>query len=150
MRLSEISWAPGITVQRDGDFQTLGFISDVCQNLLVFVEDARFLGSLDQHRTVSAVLTTSELAGCIPAGLAVATSAEPRAAFARLHNELARRGFYWEDFPTVIDPTATVHPTAWVAERNVRIGAATDVQPNATVLERCVIGEGVVVGAGAV
>jgi UDP-3-O-[3-hydroxymyristoyl] glucosamine N-acyltransferase len=82
--------------------------------------------------------------------MGVAVSPEPRAAFARLHNDLALRGFYWEDFPTVIDPTARIHPTAWIAERNVRIGAATDIQPNVTVLERCVIGEGVAVGAGAV
>jgi UDP-3-O-[3-hydroxymyristoyl] glucosamine N-acyltransferase len=150
MRLSEIRGVPGIAVQRDGDFQTLGFVSNACQNLLVFLEDARFLGSLRQNRAVSAVLTTGELAGCVAPGLAVAVSPEPRADFARLHNELARRGFYWEDFPTVIDPSAHVHPTAWIAERNVRIGAATEIQPNATVLERCVIGEGVVVGAGAV
>jgi len=95
-------------------------------------------------------VTTGELAGTVPPDLALAVSPEPRAAFARVHNELALRGFYWEDFPTAIDPTARVHPTAWIAERNVRIGAASDIQPNATVLERCVVGEGVVVGAGAV
>jgi len=150
MRLSEISGVAGIAVQRDGDFQTLGFVSDSYRNLLVFLEDSRFLGALRQNPAVSAVVTTGELAGTVPPDLALAVSPEPRAAFARVHNELALRGFYWEDFPTAIDPTAKVHPTAWIAERNVRIGAATDIQPNATVLERCVVGEGVVVGAGAV
>jgi UDP-3-O-[3-hydroxymyristoyl] glucosamine N-acyltransferase len=150
MRLSEIGEVAGIAVRRDGDFQTLGFVSDRQQNLLVFLEDARFLRALRQNPTVSAVLTTGELACSVPGDMGVAVSPEPRAAFARLHNDLALRGFYWEDFPTVIDPTARIHPTAWIAERNVRIGAATDIQPNVTVLERCVIGEGVAVGAGAV
>jgi UDP-3-O-[3-hydroxymyristoyl] glucosamine N-acyltransferase len=50
----------------------------------------------------------------------------------------------------VIDPSAKVHPSAWIAERNVRIGAASEIGPHATILDRCVIRENVVVGAGAV
>src|SRR5262249_35069226 len=73
-----------------------------------------------------------------------------RIVFANLHNELALRGFYWDDFPTIIDSSAKVHPRAWIAERNVRIGAAAEIAPNATVMERCVIGESVVIGAGAI
>ncbi len=95
-------------------------------------------------------MTTAELAEAVPRGVAVATCDQPRTVFANLHNELALRGFYWDDFPTFVDPSAKVHPTSWIAERNVRIGAASQIAPNATVLERCLIGEDVVVGAGAV
>jgi UDP-3-O-[3-hydroxymyristoyl] glucosamine N-acyltransferase len=150
MYLSEIDKVAGIVVQRDGQFQTLGFISDSQENRLVFLENSQFLGALRRNCSIRAVLTSSELASSVPSGLALATCPEPRIAFANLHNELASRGFYWEDFPTVIDPAAKVHPAAQIAERNVRIGAATIIEPNATILERCTIGEGVTVGAGAV
>jgi UDP-3-O-[3-hydroxymyristoyl] glucosamine N-acyltransferase len=82
--------------------------------------------------------------------LAVSTCPQPRIAFAQLHNALALSGFYWSDFPTVIHPAAKVHPAAWVAERNVRIGPGSVVEPHATVLERCIVGEDVVVGGGAI
>src|SRR5437870_6545246 len=121
MHLSEIAEFAGITVQLDGDFQTLGFISDPHQDMLVFLENSQFLGGLRRNQSIRAVLTTAELASFVPPGLALAICPEPRIAFANLHNELAFRGFYWEDFPTVIDPAAKVHPAAWIAERNVRI-----------------------------
>jgi UDP-3-O-[3-hydroxymyristoyl] glucosamine N-acyltransferase len=80
----------------------------------------------------------------------VATTIQPRLVFAQIHNRLAEMGFYWTDFETVIDSGARVHPSAFVAERNVRIGAGTVVMPHATILERCVIGAEAMVGAGAV
>ena len=150
MRLSEMENAAGITVQRDGDFQTLGFLCDTYAHQLVFLENRAFVGALQRNRSVSAVLTTAELTDAVPPGVAVAICDQPRTVFANLHNELALRGFYWDDFPTVIDPSAKVHTTAWIDERNVQIGAASEIAPNATVLERCIIGENVVVGAGAV
>ena len=150
MRLSEIENTAGIAVRRDGDFQTLGFLCDTYPSQLVFLESRAFLRGLQRNRSVSAVLTTAELADAVPDGVAVAICDLPRTVFVNLHNELALRGFYWDDFATVIDPSAKVHPTAWIAERNVRIGAASEIAPNVTVLERCIIGEHVVVGAGVV
>src|SRR5712671_7962012 len=134
MRLSEIENTAGIAVRRDGDFQTLGFVCDNYPHQLVFLESRTFLRGLQRNHSVSAVLTTPELADAVPHGVAVAVCDRPRTVFANLHNELALRGFYWDDFPTVIDPSAKVHPTAWIAARNVRIGAASEIAPNATVL----------------
>lgn len=150
MLLSEINKAAGIVVKRDGEFRTLGFLSDQRPGALVFIESVQFVASLRRNQSASAVLTTARLADVVPAALAMGICSEPRTAFAKLHNELAFGSFYWEDFPTAIDPSAKVHPRAWIAERNVRIGAGSVIEPNATVLERCVLGEGVVVGAGAV
>jgi UDP-3-O-[3-hydroxymyristoyl] glucosamine N-acyltransferase len=150
MRLSEMEYAAGMSVRRDGEFQTLGFLWDTHPHQLVFLDNRVFLRALQRNHSVSAVLTTDEFADMVPRGVAVAVCDQPRTVFANLHNELALRGFYWDDFPTVIDTSAKVHSTAWIAKRNVRIGAATEIAPNGTVLERCVIGENVVVGAGAV
>jgi UDP-3-O-[3-hydroxymyristoyl] glucosamine N-acyltransferase len=150
MRLSELENAAGMVVRRDGDFQNLGFLCDTYPHQLVFLENRAFLRALHRNRSVSAVLTTAALKDAVQPEVAVAVCEQPRIVFAKLHNELALSGFYWDDFPTVIDPSAKVHPTAWIAERNVRIGAGSEIAPNATVLERCLIGESVVVGAGAV
>jgi UDP-3-O-[3-hydroxymyristoyl] glucosamine N-acyltransferase len=150
MRLSNINQSAGIVVQRDGEFRTLGFLTDQRPDALVFLEDVQFLQALRRNQSASAVLTTARLADAVPSALAVGICSEPRTTFAKLHNELALGRFYWQDFPTAIDPSANVHPRAWIAGRNVRIGAGSVIEPNVTVLERCVLGEGVVVGAGAV
>jgi UDP-3-O-[3-hydroxymyristoyl] glucosamine N-acyltransferase len=86
----------------------------------------------------------------VPEGIGVATCVQPRVVFAQIHNRLVECGFYWTNFETIIHPGARVHPSAFVADRNVRIGAGTEVMPHATILERCVLGEEVMVGAGAV
>src|SRR5438105_5281093 len=131
MRLSELENAAGMAVRRDGDFQSLGFLGDTYPHQLVFLENRAFVRALQRNRSVSAVLTTAELVDAVPGGVAVAICDQPRIVFANLHNKLALRGFYWDDFPTAIDPSAKVHPTAWVAERNVRIGGESEIAPNA-------------------
>jgi UDP-3-O-[3-hydroxymyristoyl] glucosamine N-acyltransferase len=150
MELSAVAEWAAIEVLRDGGFGNLGFIWQRQERMLVFLESARFLGGLLRHPNICAVLTTPELAASLPQHLAAGTCEQPRLAFAMVHNELARRGFYWEDFETTIDPAAHVHPTAWVAARNVRIGPGTVVEPHATILERCLVGAQVVVGANCV
>src|SRR5262249_17713458 len=112
MLLSEIEELAGVAVKRDGEVQSLGFVYDRREGLLVFLETSRFLRALRRNKSVRAVLTTDQLAASVAPGVAVATCPEPRAAFAKLHNQLACRGFYWADFPTVIDSAAEVHPTA--------------------------------------
>ncbi len=118
--------------------------------MLSFLENEKFLPGFLKNDSVSAVLSTPELASKIPETIALGVCESPRVAFAALHNRLALSAFYWDDFPTSIDPQAKVHPRAWIAERNVSIGPHTTVGPNATVLERCVIEANVVIGAGAV
>lgn len=154
MRLSEIPDRLDVGVTRDGDFASLGFVTYETDGLLVFVESAAYVPALAANERITAVLTTPELAVAVAdtvPGAAVATAASPRAAFYGFHNFLATEtAFYWQDFPTEIDPTARVHPRAFVAERNVRIGPGCVVEPNATILERVLLAEGVVVRAGCV
>jgi UDP-3-O-[3-hydroxymyristoyl] glucosamine N-acyltransferase len=150
MRLGDICETRGVELRRDGEFDNLGFLETGLDGMLVFLEAKRFARALTANLGVVAVLTTPDLAETVPGNLALAVSAEPRLAFARIHNHLAERGFYWEEFATSIDPLANVHSTAWVAPKNVRIRRGTVVGPQAAVLERCVVGEDVVVGAGAI
>src|SRR6266404_6576591 len=150
MRLTEVARSADITVLRDGDFRNLGFLDDRHESQFVFLESQQFLAALLRRENIRAVLTTPELAQQIPGHLAVATSGQPRLTFAAIHNQLAQAGFYWDEFATVVDPGADVHPTAWIAPKNVRVGKGSVVGPHATILERCMAGEDVIIGAGVV
>ena len=135
---------------RDGEFESIGLVSHETEGLLVFIEDERYLPELVASANIRCVLSTPDLAAKIPASLGLLTAGTPRAAFYRLHEHLATTDFYGPSFPTVIAKSARVHPRAYVAERNVRIGPGCIVEPNATILERAVLEEGVIVRAGAV
>jgi UDP-3-O-[3-hydroxymyristoyl] glucosamine N-acyltransferase len=150
MRLSHVCDPSGLTLQRDGEFHNLGFLCHRYESMMVFLEERRFAAPLRRNESVCAVLTTPELAETIPSHIALATAGNPRAAFAEIHNRLMQGGFYWEDFTTEIDPRAEVHSAAWVAKKNVRIGANSIIGPQAAILERCSIGEQATIGAGVV
>jgi UDP-3-O-[3-hydroxymyristoyl] glucosamine N-acyltransferase len=75
---------------------------------------------------------------------------DPRAAFAELHNRLSGACFYWQDFASDIHPLAKVDCSAWIAPRNVRIGAHSTIGPRTVVLERCCIADTVTIGASVV
>src|SRR5438876_3675269 len=141
MRLSDVAGLSDVIVQRDGDFHNLCFLHYEQSTALVFVESAPFLKALGRKSNVVAVLTTPQLAAEIPFTLALGVCSEPRVTFARIHNRLAAESFYWEEFSTVVHPSATVHPTAWVAPANVRIGPDCVVGPHATILDRCQLSE---------
>jgi UDP-3-O-[3-hydroxymyristoyl] glucosamine N-acyltransferase len=152
MRLTECPAIAGTTVERDAEFDTLGFLIDPQPRMLVFLESERYLPLLARcSDSVACVVALPELAprlGHVP-GLAVST--EPRRQFFELHNRLAREtDFYGENVPTRIDARATVHPAAWVAPCNVTIGAGARVDPHATILEGCDVGARVVVQPGVV
>ncbi|MBI4446476.1 MAG: hypothetical protein HY645_11275 [Acidobacteria bacterium] len=147
--LSEFTFLD-MKIQRDCDFATLGFIEDPRPDMLVFIESQRFLSLLKKTPQVRCVVTTRELSRQLDSVRGLAVSNTPRKTFIELHNYLAALQFYWLDFPTEVHETAQVHPTAYVAEKNIRIGPHSVIQPHATLLERTIIGASVLVCAGAV
>jgi UDP-3-O-[3-hydroxymyristoyl] glucosamine N-acyltransferase len=149
MRLSEIPQTD-LSILHDAEFEDLGFVQQRQPRMLTFAETPRALASIRRNPDVTAVIASPEVASRVPENLGVAVSDQPRLAFAKLHNQLAASGFYWTDFETVVASDARIHPSAWIAPKNVRIGAGSVVLPHATILERCMLDEGVTVGAGAV
>lgn len=148
MRLTEMP--PQIaSVVRDGSFAGLGFITHHTADMLVFIEDHKYLSALLAAENVTCVITTPELMANIPDHFGCAVSESPRMSFYQFHNYLATEtSFYWQEFGTSIDPTATIHPRAYVAEKNVRIGAGTIIEAGVNVLERSIIGANVILRAG--
>lgn len=150
LRLSEIPAQFAISTVRDGAFASLGFVSHETPGMLVFLESDRYLAELEECTHATAVIARPELVERVPARLAVASADSPRQTFYALHNHLAETGFYWTSFESVIAGSARVHPRAYVAARDVRIGEGVVIEPNATILERSIIEDGAIVRANAV
>ncbi len=153
MTLSELARlsSQALYVVRDATFENLGTIQQNRPKMLVFLESDQFLNDLLNNPSVVAVITTSELAPRLPEKYGLATAENARSTFYRVHNALAAEtSFYWEDFPTEISEDAIVHPEAYVAPRNVRVGAGTVIEPGVTVLGNSFIGEDVILRSGCV
>jgi len=149
-RLSSLPSKLDLRVERDGSFSDLGLLSHAQAGQLVYVRDA---SALEGAPVLAAfcVLSPIELVSKIGATAGLATAADAERAFYRVHEYLAREtDFYWRDFASEIDPSARIHPRAFVAERGVRVGPRVVIEANATVLERVSIGADTIVRAGAV
>jgi UDP-3-O-[3-hydroxymyristoyl] glucosamine N-acyltransferase len=149
--LSDFASPARFQVVRDGEFQHLGYLTSSLSAVLAVIGHERYLPELGENPRFTAVITTPKIAGQIPRCFAVAVSDTPLDAFFRVHlgyDADDRWGGYRG--PTRIDPSAVVHPTAFVAERDVSIAAGVRVGPKATVLERTEIGAGSVLHPGVV
>jgi UDP-3-O-[3-hydroxymyristoyl] glucosamine N-acyltransferase len=149
--LSEVAGPGGLEVVRDGTFATLGLLSHRLPGMLVSAHERGAVErELPGNPDVACVLAAPALAALVPERCGLALAADPLRAFCELHAHLCASGFYGADEPSVVSPTARVHPAAWVAPRNVRIGAGVVVEPGAAVLEGSRLGEEVVLRAGCV
>lgn len=140
--LSELAGA-GIDIVRPCQFSFPGKILTPVDDLLVPLVADSALDDLLGRSGIAGVLTTRALAEHIPERMGLAIADDPMRAHHEIHLALSRiPGRLWRDFPSEIDPQASIHPTAWVAPRNVRIGAGVTVLPHAVVHERSAIEEG--------
>lgn len=149
MRLEEVASIVAVAVERDTEFESLGLVTHVMPNMLVFLESESFLPGFSQNPHISSVITTKELTTGLPEKYGIALSDNPRKVFYEFHNYLAEKtNFYWTDFPSEISDEAIIHANAYIAPRSVRIGRGTMIEPGVTVLERSIIGEDVILRAG--
>jgi len=140
-----------IDVVRDAEFRNLGFLFDELEDKLVFVEAQRFVSAARETIGTSCVLCTPELEAYFPDVEGLATTREPRLMFFQIQRHLVQEtDFYWTRFGSEVHSSARIHPRAYIAELNVRIGPNTMIDANAVVAERTLIGAGVHVRAGAV
>jgi len=141
----------GCKLVRESEFTNLGLVSYNTLNLLVFIENEKYLSALEANNYVTAVITTEVLAERIPAQMGILIADNPRKVFYSLHNHLATNtDFYWRDFDTIIEAGAKVHPKSFIAEKNVHIGENTVIEPGVAVMERTIIGNNSIIRAGSV
>jgi UDP-3-O-[3-hydroxymyristoyl] glucosamine N-acyltransferase len=150
VKLSEIERTFGLTVVRDGIFECFAPLSGGRADAFSYLTDQRFVAELRSARHVCAVVTTAELADSVPQDIALAVADDPADGFYQSWMAYGRRHVAWTDFPSEIDPGAEIHPTAYVAPTGVRIGAGSRIMPNATILERSILGRNVTIWSGTV
>lgn len=151
LALSDAATLVTLNVARDARFQTLGFLIDSLDAMLVFLESHRFLAGVLAHPSVAAVITTPELAGDCAALAGVALSPTPKRTFFELQNALVAASLlYAHAAESDVHPGASIHPRAWLAEKGVIIADGVTVSPNCAVHEGCTIGARATIRSGAV
>lgn len=139
----------GIEAGADVAFGGIGNLSTTSiPDMLSWLLDPKYLGELEANSRIRGVITTQELAELLPGGVERLVHPDPMIVV----EQLVRRQVALADvdYPTVIDPSASIHRLADVSPVNVRIGAGTVVEANATIARNVVIGERCMIRAGAV
>jgi hypothetical protein len=133
----------------DGALSYVGKIpTNLPRRLVPAVKPERILAAIHADG-VADVITLPGQEGLVPSNQIVANAADPVSISLRFHEALCEiDGFLWRHFDSEVHPTATIHPVAVVADRDVRIGANVQVGPTSVSLERTVLDDGVRVGVG--
>lgn len=155
MKLSDIGHIyKDIEIIRDGDFSCLGLTATRDQHsMLAFLENDKYIDQFIGNASISCGIVTREIANNImqKRDVGIAIAKQPKLAFFTLHNHLVdKTDFYGSPSTTVISPSATVHPTAWVSEHDVLIGDGCIVGPHVTIHSGVTLGKNVTIGANTV
>lgn len=132
-------------------FEQLGLVSSDLPRTLSFLDEEKFAEGALQNPNLSGVIVTAELARRLRGhrdDLALIEHEDPRWAYFSLYNHMAE--LQREEWPSIIAADAQVHPSAFIAGTNVRIGPRTVIGPLVAVLEDVEIGECCVIQAGTV
>jgi UDP-3-O-[3-hydroxymyristoyl] glucosamine N-acyltransferase len=142
----------GYSVMRDAAFERIGFLNHHGSGLLVPLYEKVMVDRLAKlGDRLSVVLTTPALAPAIDESLGVLIADSPVTSFWRLHEAIGHKLLQAAPLrPTVIASSASVHPSAHVAEAGVEIGAGAVVGPQATIMGPALVGHGTVIGANVV
>jgi len=126
----------------------LGLVDSDRPNSLTFLDEERFRANIEKNDNIAAVLVTSALASQLKRRVRTIVCDDPRYAFYTLLAFVAAANY--EKQESVIDPTAQIHPRAYVADYNVRIGENVRIEPNATILPDVIIEKNSIIRAGAI
>ena len=152
-RLSHFAGLAGLRVIADGEFAATGKLSTPLDNLCVPLRSAKYAGEVNANTRIAAVITTSEIADCLDARLAVGVADDPDAAHSEIHAKLAStHAAELRQKANSIDPSAVIDPSARIADHAVTIGPGAWIGPNVhiapgvTISEHCVLHSGVALG----
>jgi len=149
--LEETARGLNATITRDGEFESLGFVTHSRPHMLVFLEDERFAQSAAQNPSISCVVTSSDLAQHLQPHWGVVVAPSPRKFFYALHEYLVQHTTFYRTTPdSRIAPTALVHPSAVIAPQGVQIGDRAIIEPHVVIHAGAVIEDDVVIRAGSV
>lgn len=138
--LREFDGIFGVEMLRDCQFSYVGKVPTRLDARLVSCSKESHIQEALQAQGIAGIVCTRDLVELVPDHLGVAVASSPLNSLHEIHKSLCdRTDFFWETFKTEIDPSATIHPSACIAEFNVIIGAQCHVGPFALIEERSII-----------
>jgi len=150
MKLSEVE-NKYVRVLVDGEFSCFGNIDQNKPGQMAFMESAKYLSLLKSCSNIACVITRVELVQMMPQSMGVMVSEQPRRSYYEIHNQLGKKtDFCGQPTKTSIGDSSDVHPRAYVAENNVRIGERCSIGPNVSILENTIIEDDAIIRAGSV
>ena len=126
----------------------IGFNRHDFNKMLVFCESEKYLDKIGQG-SINAVLCQSFLEEKIwELGKIAIISEDPKDDFQKLRDYFAKINY--KKYPSKIDASVNIPPSAFISEYNVIIGKNVVIQPNVTILSDVSLGEGCFIGSGTV
>ncbi|NVK57566.1 MAG: hypothetical protein HWE26_18340 [Alteromonadaceae bacterium] len=154
--LEAISTEIDLKSVRDVMFYNIGKIPTLAGPRVVPCAKPNHIKEALRSTNIVGIITTDALADQVPEHLGLIVDDNPIRAAYLIHEHLCTvPGHYWQDFPTVICDTATIHPNASIADKNVIIGQHSQIGAGTVIAERtligahCDIGLGVTIGSDA-
>lgn len=140
-----------LDMKRDACFSYVGKIPSNLPRRIVPASTPQHIEEAAAFDGIVGLIVKGEHAKLVPKSLGLAIADDPVAMSLHVHERLcAIEGFLWESFDSRIHSSATIHPSAVIAERDVQIGPEATVGPNSVVLERSLLDDGVHIGVGVV
>lgn len=118
-------------------------------NMLTFLDSEKYIRQLENNVNVSAVFITDALSSKYnKTDIKKIICDDPRYCFYTLFNYIGEKDYVKS--PSIIDPTAKIHPSACISEFNVNIGRNVIIDPNVTILPDVTVGDDCYIMPGAV
>lgn len=141
--------AVGLKVKKEICAKNAGYVDDNLPDLITFIDDEKYLPSVNKSRNIHALFTTAEISDKITnKAVTQIVVDDPRYLYFKLFNHIGEKSYV--KVKTRIDPTAQVHPSAFIAGNNVIVGKNVRIDPNATIYPDVEIGDNSTIRASAV
>lgn len=141
------------TVINNGSFKYLGKLDYLDEeNALTFIEDSKFINRV-KNRNIATVVCNKELIQLIKGlrdDIGIVEYERPRELFYMIHEYLIDNGYYFKNETNKISKDAVISKYAFIANKNVEIGAETIIEEGVIVKERVRIGKGVIIRSGTI
>lgn len=125
-----------------------GFVDSCVPNTITYLNDIKYLGTLNSNPNIKVVITTKEYQTLIDQNKIFVLTEDPLYIYWSLVNHLSKSNY--KQFPSRIDKTAQIHPKSFISGYNVKIGKGTIIEPNVTIHPDVIIGENCLIRSGSV
>lgn len=149
--LHECAEKIALNIVRDCNFSYIGKVPTRLRDRLVPCSKKVHLQEALRSEGISGIITTPELSSVVPAAMGLVIHDMPQRVAYQIQEFIAGLpNFQWSNFETEIHPDARIESGAFVAPRNVRIGAGALVMAGAIIRERTIVGNKCTIGSGTV